>query len=1488
MNKLYIFIALIFSCTINLFAGDNPCGSTSLPNNMTTFQTYSNAGNGDSGVEDPNCGNYVTADIWFSVIAPPNGLLDIVTLAGGMVNGAMAFYEGPCNDLTELYCMDDDNCGNSIMPIMQLDNLTPGATYYIRIWAENGAPNGDFQIRVSNGPIPTPPIPTSSLVGTAFNTNINGIDCVQLTTTTTGQAGCAWDPNQWDMSQPFDMTLNLNFGNSNAGADGICWVFQSDPAGLNACGTTGQNIAGDISNSFIVEMDTYDNGPGFGDIPADHVAINVNGNMGAPINGPISLGEIEDGQDHEVRFVWNPASNFYQLFFDGTLYISGNYDIINNCLNGNPFCYWGFTASTGGATNNQTVCPVAEPQYPAGDESTVEVEICEGESYFAGGGNQTTSGIYTDYYFAANGCDSIINTDLTVIPSSTFEYDAVVCIGECETVGPNTFCSTGVYDIVFQNGNYLGCDSIVTLNLTVLDPLALVWPPDPLDCFNTSTILDGTLSTSSPGTVTYAWTGPDPSCFLSGQFSSIAVVNCSGTYTLTIEQSFGGATCTSSTDVIVTDNGQIPDADAGMDQTLNCVTSCSIIGGTGSSTGPNISYSWVGPNGFTSGEQYPFVCEIGLYTLTVIDLNTGCISTDIVEVNGDNDPPIADAGLGDTLTCDQTSVTLDGSGSSSGPEFSYEWTLSNGPVVGNSAIVDVTETGVYILVVTNDVNGCTALATVEVVPDDNLPIADAGPSDSLTCSVTQLNLDGSGSSSGTNITYEWLDSGNNSLGDSVILEVSSPGFYTLVVSDNDNGCSASETVEVTENIDSPNANAGNDETLTCDLDNVTLQGTGNGAMNLSYEWQNSNGDSIGNDVNLIIDQAGLYTFIVINNDNGCIATDTAEVLLDANVPVADAGENGLLTCEITELTLDGSNSSGGSLVFEWQDENGNTISDQQTTDVSNPGIYTLFVTDLDNGCSSSASVEITEDVLAPNADAGQNSLLNCIIDEVLLDGGNSSGGSNLSYEWQNSSMDIIGTEDSVIVSETDVYILILTNLDNGCTASDMVEVDADYDAPISNAGPEGLLTCNETEVILDGSASAGSDTLTFEWFDENNNSIGNDTTLNVNIPGNYILVVTDQNNGCTESSNVIVNEDVSSPSADAGENTSLTCDITEVTLTGSGSGNPGGVSFEWQDTSGNVIGMNASILVDETGIYTLIVTDNDNGCTATSLVEVTPDVNIPLADAGAGNTLTCAIIEVPLDGSNSSSGANYSYEWQDETGTPFSNDQNTTTISSGTYTLIVTDNNNGCTSASSVEIFEDYVSPTADAGQDGILTCDITEITLDGSNSNGTDLSYEWLNESNQAVGNQSVVQVSETGQYTLVVTEIANGCTSTSQVTVTPDDNLPTPVALPDGILTCGNTSVQIDGSSSTSVSGNLSFEWQDEFGNFISNDENIDVIDPGNYVLIITDLDNGCTASATEFIDQDILPPTANAGEPQTLTCIETEVSLSGTGAGGTNLSL
>ena len=47
-------------------------------------------------------------------------------------------------------------------------------------------------------------------------------------------------------------------------------------------------------------------------------------------------------------------------------------------------------------------------------ESAEDVTICEGESHFAGGAEQTESGVYFDTFKNSAGCDSTVTTNLTV------------------------------------------------------------------------------------------------------------------------------------------------------------------------------------------------------------------------------------------------------------------------------------------------------------------------------------------------------------------------------------------------------------------------------------------------------------------------------------------------------------------------------------------------------------------------------------------------------------------------------------------------------------------------------------------------------------------------------------------------------------------------------------------------------------------------------------------------------------------------------------------------------------------------------------------------------------------------------------------------------------------------------------------------------------------------------------------------------------------
>lgn len=91
--------------------------------------------------------------------------------------------------------------------------------------------------------------------------------------------------------------------------------------------------------------------------------------------------------------------------------------------------------------------------------------ICQGDSLFVGGTYQTSSGSYTDVLFSSKGCDSIIITQLTVLPSYMVNTSKTICAGDSMLIAGNFRYTAGTY---YENlKTQKGCDSIIATNLKV-------------------------------------------------------------------------------------------------------------------------------------------------------------------------------------------------------------------------------------------------------------------------------------------------------------------------------------------------------------------------------------------------------------------------------------------------------------------------------------------------------------------------------------------------------------------------------------------------------------------------------------------------------------------------------------------------------------------------------------------------------------------------------------------------------------------------------------------------------------------------------------------------------------------------------------------------------------------------------------------------------------------------------------------------------------
>ncbi len=98
-------------------------------------------------------------------------------------------------------------------------------------------------------------------------------------------------------------------------------------------------------------------------------------------------------------------------------------------------------------------------------DTTLQAQICAGESFDFGGIALTDSGAYTDTLISAQGCDSLVQLVLTVQPLLTTDSTATICAGESFDFGGIALTDSGTYTDTLVSAQ--GCDSLVQLVLTV-------------------------------------------------------------------------------------------------------------------------------------------------------------------------------------------------------------------------------------------------------------------------------------------------------------------------------------------------------------------------------------------------------------------------------------------------------------------------------------------------------------------------------------------------------------------------------------------------------------------------------------------------------------------------------------------------------------------------------------------------------------------------------------------------------------------------------------------------------------------------------------------------------------------------------------------------------------------------------------------------------------------------------------------------------------
>ncbi|MCE7923426.1 MAG: hypothetical protein DYG98_10240 [Haliscomenobacteraceae bacterium CHB4] len=631
----------------------------------------------------------------------------------------------------------------------------------------------------------------------------------------------------------------------------------------------------------------------------------------------------------------------------------------------------------------------------------------------------------------------------------------------------------------------------------------------------------------------------------------------------------------------------------------------------------------------------------------------------------------------------------------------------------------------------------------------------------------------------------------------------------------------------------PVANAGPDQQI-CVGESATI-GSSSSSTGAAYTYLWSNG-STALLTTVTPTATTTYSLTVTNTTNGCTSEDNVTVTV---VPPTDESVVLELTCAVHEVNF-----------------LGNTF--------TQPGLYTV---PKPNGCGD-YHVLITNNTTPPQINIAPVPKI-CYGDFVIL-----TANSNVpmaQYTWSNG---MTGAQISVQPPVNNSYSVTVTNPVNGCTNTTTTAVQVIL--PINTHLPPKTI-CEGECVYVAGEefCSGGNHQVVLESYQgcdsvinfsvivkpyivTNHGTIG---TLTCNLaaisfmgktynqPGNYTVP---DPGGCGEHQFVIDQDNtppilnVSPPQQIClGETAMLTADP-----------NSPQVIVTWDDGSS---GTQIQVSPAETTTYTVIATDNVNGCTATEDITVT--VNPPVdTDLGVAGLLTCNQLEINFLGNTYTQPGQYVVPKPDGCG-------------NNTFTIL-----------------EDVTPPWCPMLPVSPI-CAGESVTLQTAPTDPSGLQYLWS--TGETTQNISVTPLVTT-DYTVTATNPANGCASV--VTTTVVVNAPQVVQLGVvGTLTCAQPCVSYNGQEYCQP-GTYSYTENCEIKEFqIGEDLSLPTVQLG-VVGTLTCAQPCVTFNGQEYcqpgtysytenceikefqIGEDLSLPTVQLGVVGTLTCAQPCVTFNG----------
>ncbi|MEO0338175.1 MAG: T9SS type B sorting domain-containing protein, partial [Bacteroidota bacterium] len=889
-----------------------------------------------------------------------------------------------------------------------------------------------------------------------------------------------------------------------------------------------------------------------------------------------------------------------------------------------------------------------------------QLAVCDGEgtilqategfiTYLWSTGSDSSSalvsqnGLYTVTVTDANGCQNSANSTLIVNPNPKpdIQGNANLCRGETATLTVrDNFLSynwsnggTDRFIQVSESGDY-----VVEVN-------------SPGGCINRDTftvtvfepritpinnavldICDGDTLTldAGPGFQSYQWS--------TGALSQSISINMGGSFNVMVVDSNG---CRTNGNIIV--NAQALPQPGIIAPGIFCRgTPVSLL-----ADGNYRIYEW-------SNGDFGDIIEIdegGNYDLTVTD-NNGCRGTTSVFLDERNSPDVDIAG--DLLICrgDTTTLTIPN-------EFRYViWTDDT-----NDTSLVVTEPGNYGVLVLSD-NGCAGADEVQVLfRDDPLPVITG---DLNNCSNETGTLD-----AGPGFEQYIWDTGDTTQ----TITYDTARIYEVRVFD-DFGCDNIARVQVTA-VQAPIINFDRPPGI-CPGESVEVSID---SSFTSIVW--SNGLTT---PTVRLDSAGMYQ-VTVSDSTNCVTTDSFN-LVGFLTPIFNLNGDSVV-CEGTTARIDIDRIFPS---ITWSDGSNGTF-----IEVDSTSTYRVTVAN-DEGCESSQDWFVLVNP-APPVLPGPDTLLNCFNPVVQLGLGANLYPANVQLTWTGPGIaDSSRNDFQPSINQPGDYSLIAVDTLTNCpsTLEQVNVIDLQYTPGVQVQSDE-IVDCITGTTMIDGIGTQIGDEFIYRWTVGENDSLLTTNTLQieVNEAALYKLEIIDTITGCTnfDTLNLVIDPEL--PAALIFPVDILSCDRPTQTLTAAPPP-PGSMwGYRWiRPMPLNDTIRTDSLIVNQAGLYRLIVDNSGNGCVDTTSIEVTRNDTPPDISAGPDAELDCNFPEVQIGEPFAED--RWIVTWSKAGEIDFFTAMKNPIISeAGEYRLEVLDPFNGCISFDTVNITAYEESPNA-------------------------------------------------------------------------------------------------------------------------------------------------------------------------------------------------